>query len=153
MNNQNAQNIIVKDADIRWFNFSGRSGQYNPAGKRTFALFIGEDLAEELLADGWNVRKREREGSDVVEYYLNVEVNFDYYKPPIVKLIQGKRGMVLDESNIKLLDTVSFVRADVVIRPRYWEVNGKQGIKAYLHTLRFEAEEDYFADEDEDIIF
>lgn len=154
MNNEETNNIIVEHADIRWLNFSGREGKFNPAGKRNFALFMDEEMAKKLTEDGWNVRSRIFEDVDrPTEYYISVEVNYDYYRPPRVTLIQGKKGIILDEANVGILDTVAIQNADVVIRPRYWEVNGKSGIKAYLHTLRIEAEEEYFAEKDDDIIF
>ena len=155
--NTNANKIVIKDADIRWKNFSGRESKFNPAGKRNFALFLDAndpDFIDDLVADGWNVRTREYDNPDRPnEYYISVEVNFDYFQPPVVKMIQGTRGLVLDETTVGRLDSTLITKADVVIRPRHWEVNGKTGVKAYLHTLRAEVEEDYFADMDEDIIF
>ena len=157
MTNRNDGKLVIENADIRWKNFTGRESKFNPAGKRTFALFLDPedlDLIDDLVADGWNVRKREFEDTDrPIEYYITIEVNFDYYQPPIVKMIQGHHGLVLDENTVGRLDSTLITKADVVIRPRHWEVNGKTGVKAYLHTLRAVVEEDYFADQDEDIIF
>ena len=63
-------NINISDARIGFRNFSGKEGQYNPAGNRNFIVFLENiDDAKNLEAEGWNVRwlkPRDREDEEQI---------------------------------------------------------------------------------------
>lgn len=153
---KNYENIIIEDAKLGFLNFSGRETRFNKEGNRNFVIFVDKDTADSLAEQGWAIKVRPpRDENGEEQYYLPVAVNFNFHQPPKVKMITGKKGMVLTEGTVGELDFAHILKADVVVRPRYWtdDRTGEDRIKAYLHTLRVEVEPDYFADEDEDIIY
>lgn len=139
--------LTIRDAKICSKNFSGKPDQYNPNGFRHFTVVLDEDQGEELMDQGWNVKRKEgREPGDPDRYFLKVAVRFDKV-PPTVKLVTSKNITQLDEDTVGQLDTAIIAKTDLALSKRYWEVNGRSGYKAYLKTGYFTIEEDEFADE------
>lgn len=138
------KNISIENAVIRFRNFSGKETRYNPAGRRSFCVFLDDVVAHELLADGWNIRwLTPRDPEDTKQAYLQVFVSYKNYPPKIV-LITNKNKVMIGESDISGLDWYDIKAADIIIRPYNWEVNGKEGTKAYLKTMYITIEEDQF---------
>lgn len=139
------KNIVAEGARIGFKNFSGKEGQYNPAGRRNFCWFIDdENLANTLIDDGWNVRfLKPREDNEKPQPYLQVAVEFNNF-PPKIMMITSRGKSKIDESEVNILDWAEITNVDLIIRPYNWEVNGKSGTKAYLKALYVTIEEDEF---------
>lgn len=147
--------VKIENAQLIFRNFSGKEGQYNRAGDRNFAVILDRDVADQMIADGWNVRLlAAREEGEEDTPYIQVTARFDI-RPPRITMITSTARTVLDESTVEVLDYADIALADLIIRSHSWEVNGKTGIKAYLQTMFITIEEDelerkYAVHEDDD---
>ena len=141
--------LQIDDARIIYRNFSGEGSKFNREGDRNFSLIIpDQELADKLVAQGWNVKIRDpREEGDDPFIHLPVKVKFND-RGPNVYLQSGGRRVKLDEESISCLDNVDIVNVDMDIRPYDWEVNGKTGRTAYLHSMCITQEVDRFASDD-----
>lgn len=139
--------IIIEGARIKFKNFAGEARQYNPAGQRNFVLCLPDDLAQQLTAEGWNVKwKPGRHPEDPDEAQLVVKVKYnesgdDRSRDPIAYLIQGRRKIALDGRTVATLDRLAPLNIDLVVRPYVWDINGNVGITAYLDEIYYTAVE------------
>jgi|SRR5580765_1247389 hypothetical protein len=137
-----AKTFMVEDAPIIFRNFAGKEGQYNREGDRNFAVILPNEIAVQMLNDGWNVRYLEsREEGDEDTPYISVSVNFKN-RPPRVVLLTSTSRTQLDEDSVEILDWADIQTADLIARGYDWDVNGKTGTKAYLQSLFVTIEED-----------
>lgn len=138
------KNIVIENARIAFRNFSGKEGKYNPAGRRNFCVFLDPDVASDLLQDGWNVRWLEpRDPDDSKQAYLQVAVSYVNIPPKII-VITSQNKTILDESSVNILDWAEISNVDLIIRPYNWDVNGKNGVKAYIKSMYVTLSEDEF---------
>jgi hypothetical protein len=127
--------IVIEGARILFRNFAGEESLYNTKGRRNFAVCIPDDMANAMLADGWNIKwLTPREEGDLPQAIIKVTVRFGK-NPPRVMLVTSKGRTALDESTAQVLDFAQISNVDLIIRPYEWDINGKQGIAAYLKSI------------------
>lgn len=140
--------ITIRDANLprgQWRNFSGRETKFNPAGKRSFTVFLDPDIAQALKADGWNVKFMEaREADEEGQHHLSVAVSFEV-RPPTIVLITSRGRRNLTEDEVEFLDWFDYSKVDMIIRPYAWSVRGESGVKAYLKSIYCTVAEDELA--------
>lgn len=132
--------LIFEDARIMFRNFTGREGLYNAEGERNFCLVLDPQEAEELKAQGWNIKtlKPKEEGDEPLPY-VQVKVGYKIL-PPTIKTITSRGATIITEDLVGMLDYVEIAKVDLTIRPREWEPGR---IKAYLKTMYVTIQEDY----------
>lgn len=137
-------NITIEGARIVFRNFAGKEGNYNTAGKRNFCVLLDDELAKNLLNDGWNVKwLQPKEEGDEPQAYIQVAVSYGAVPPNIV-IVTSSGKQTLNEKTINILDWAEIANVDIIIRPYNWEMNGKTGVKAYVKTMYVTINEDEF---------
>lgn len=139
MSEKRLKSFTIYDAKVIFKNFSGEGSQYNRAGDRNFGVLLDDQLAEELAADGWNVKRLNPREDDPEQYrqpWLPVKVKFGLY-PPIVMLINSMGKKSLTEDTIGQLDGTIFQTCDLTIRPYQYPAFGGRpdGVAAYLKAI------------------
>ena len=140
--------LQVDDARITFKNFAGRGDRYNHEGDRNFALIIpNEDIANELIADGWNVKiKPPREDGDSAFIYMNIKLSYNGRGGIPAYLRSGDKIVELTEDTIGCLDNMDIMSVDLDIRPYDWtRPNGDSGRSAYLQSIHVTQAIDRFA--------
>lgn len=137
--------LLMEDARIIFRNFAGKEGMYNREGDRNFCILLDDKLANEMSADGWNIKTlKARESSDPAEPdqpYIMVSVGYKG-RPPKIVMITSKGRTDLGEDEIEVLDWVDIKNVDLIVRPYEWRVGDKTGIKAYLKSMFVTIDED-----------
>lgn len=130
-------NITFENARLVFTNFEGKGDNFNPKGVRNFCVLLDDDVANELKAQGYNVRYlAAREPGDADQAYMQVKVSYDNY-PPKVVLVSPSTGKqtILTEDTISILDWTEMANVDFMTSPYEWEINGKTGVKPYLKKM------------------
>lgn len=128
--------VRIDNARITFRNFAGAEGKFNPAGNRNFGVFLPDDVAKEMEADGWNIKWLDSYPDEPPQALINVSVAFGNYPANVVLVSDGKMTR-LDEHNVNLLDFAELAQVDLILRGYNWNVSGRSGIKAYLKTGYF----------------
>lgn len=137
-----AKTFMIEGAELIFMNFSGREGPFNREGDRDFSVVLDPTVAEQMLADGWNVKYlAAREEGEEDRPIISVTVSFKR-RPPKVVMITSSGKTRLTEDMVGTLDWAEIRNVDLIARAYEWEVNGKTGIKAYLQTMVVEVDED-----------
>ena len=141
--------LQMDDVVLCYRNFSGEGSKFNREGDRNFSIRIyDEAIADELTKDGWNVKvKPPRDEDEAPFMHLPVKIKFND-RGPNVYLQSGSRRVKLDEDSVSCLDDVEMESVSLDIRPYDWDVNGKQGRTAYLHSMLVTQRVDRFAAEE-----
>lgn len=148
--------FMIEGADLIFTNFSGEKSAFNSEGRIQFSIRLDKSTADQLSAEGWNVKVRPPRDEDEEELiYIGVDARFDIRPPRVVMLSNGGRTRTnLTQETIAILDSVDISNVDLIINGSFWDVNGKQGIKAYLKTMFVTINEDAlerkYAEYDED---
>ena len=150
----NVSNIKIEGGRLIFKNFQGKEDPpYNREGDRNFGVLLDDDLAEQLKADGWNVKYRPpRQDDDYQQPWLPVKVKYGMY-PPIIVLINSNGKLRLTEETVGQLDWTQIKNADMIIRPYSYpamlDKKGNEirpaGIAAYVKSLYVTVQEDDLA--------
>lgn len=148
-------NVVMEGVRLVFRNFQGKEGPYNSEGTKNFGVILPEEVAERMLADGWNVKRlkpseeEQEEGAEQGPPWLPVKIGYGKGRPPMVKMITSRGATNLDEDTIDQLDWVDIKvdeqgnpMVDLIVRPYHYEVRGATGISAYLQSLYVTIEED-----------
>ena len=152
MANRNAPDLLIEDCTIRWRNFTGVEKKYNRPGDRNFhAVLDREDLLElvpQLEEDGWNLTFDNRNPEDQEEGWeprhpsIECAVRYDKGKPPKIVTITSAGPTELKEATVESLDWADIAKIDLIIHPSWYDVNGREGLKAYVKTMFVTINED-----------
>lgn len=143
--------VLIEDARIVFKNFKGEEGPFNREGDRNFAVLLDDALADELKADGWNVkylkvREENAAEGETPQAYVQVSVGYKN-KPPNITLITSKNRTHLGEDEVEMLDWADIAHIDLIFQPYNWVVQEgtdreARGVKAYLKTMFVTIHED-----------
>lgn len=135
--------LQINDARIIYRNLRGEGSKFNREGDRNFAVAIpNQELADELIDRGWNVKIKERIDEEPFRY-LPVKVKFND-RGPHVYLVSGNAHRELSEDMVSIVDEIDIRQVNLDVRPYDWEVNGKTGRTAYLQSMEVIQEIDRF---------
>jgi hypothetical protein len=141
--------VLIEDAKLIFRNFTGKESEYNRAGSRNFGVILPEELAQQMLRDGWNVKRlRPREDDENPEGTPWISVQLGYNgRPPAVVVINSRGRENYGEAEVETLDWYDIKTADVKFRPYNWVVREgtpkeDRGVKAYLEKLFVTINED-----------
>lgn len=138
------EQVSIENAQLIFRNFAGVEGKYNHAGDRNFCVLIDDDIAKELSDRGYTVKYlKPREEGDKEQAYIKIKVSYRF-TPPNVYLVSSNGKTRLTEENIDMADWITIKNADLIFNGSPYDVNGKQGLSAYLKTLYIVIEEDEF---------
>src|SRR4051794_36554150 len=137
--------VLMEGVRLIFRNLTGKEGQYNREGDRNFGVILPDDVAEQMLADGWNVKylqPREDTEEETPTPWLPVKVGYGKGRPPKIMLVTDRGRTALDESTVETLDWAEITNVDLIVRPYNYEVNGRTGISAYVQSMYVTIEED-----------
>lgn len=150
-----AGKITFKDAKLIWRNFRGEASDFNAPGARNFAVLIeDEELAKQLIEDGWNLKKLKGNDEDALPAWaLKVKVKYGI-RPPKVYLVTYPKGKMkktmLDEETISTLDWAEPQKVDLIVSAYEWTAHGNKGTAAYLDVMYYTPIADELADDYEE---
>lgn len=129
-------------------NFSGTKFGGN-GGSKAFCVSISEELADKLVADGWNVKQTKPDEEGNVKPFLSIYVSFNpagttpekkKFRDPIAWLMSENETLKLDDVSIVGLDEEKITYAKLDIKPVWGKKVGKW--QAYLAVGYFFVEMD-----------
>lgn len=128
--------ITIEGARILFRNLSGEAGRYNPKGNRNFCVLLGEDNAQDMISDGWNVKYlKARDEGDPDQPYIQVSVNYNSNTPPRIVMITSGGKTLLNEETVGILDWAEILNVDLILNAYHWNVNGQSGVKGYVKSM------------------
>lgn len=133
---QQLANVTIENAQLRFLNFRGEEDKFNAKGNRNFAVLLPEDVAGQMMEDGWNVKQfKDSPDGEPGAYYIQVSVRYDAGRPPKIVLITSGNRSYLDEQTVEMLDYADISNVDLVLNPYSWSAPTGSGVKAYLKTM------------------
>jgi hypothetical protein len=130
--------LVLEDVTILFPNFAGEKRKFNDAGKRNFCIALPEDLAEEMAADGWKIKRLQpRDEDEIGTAFLKINVNYHGRVKPKASVVTMSKGIrtPLEEEDIELFDWAEFSTVDIIINPYDWDNSGVPTRTAYLANI------------------
>lgn len=140
--------VLMEDAPLLFLNFTGRPGTFNQEGDRNFCVIIDEEIAQDMLEDGWNIKQLKDRDDEPGDHYLGISVKYrnrfgEPIRPPKVVVLASKgRREELTEDNIDILDHLDIAKVDLIVNGRVRDEDGQQKIKGYLKSIFVTLNED-----------
>lgn len=138
-------NLSVENAVIIWPNLEGRPTEFNAkGGKRTFALVLNAEIANDLADEGWNIKTRDgKEEGEEPLIFTEIVVNMDSKYPPKIFLITSWNGETsanqLRDDMVGEIDDIiisgNCERSDLIVHPYEHNRDPKNRVKGYLDKL------------------
>lgn len=134
---------MLEGVELVFRNFGGKQGKYNRAGDRNFCAIVSDEIAEEMVKDGWRIKYLEpRSEEDERRAYFKVKVNYDSEWPPQIVMITERGKTTLDAESVGNLDYADITNVDLVINP--YQFDADSPLTAYLSRAYVTIEEDEF---------
>ena len=138
--------LRIENTNLIFRNFSGRPSEYNKNGDKGTGVIIPEEMVNELVDKGWNVKERpSRDGQESPLYYMNAKCRFDNI-PPKIYMCTSHKKVKLDEETVDQIDYSEISSIDIEISPYDYTVRGESGRSAYIKTMYVNVIEDAFAE-------
>lgn len=141
----NAKQTTLYDMAIKFRNFAGRPTKFDKVGgKRSFALILSPELADALVADGWNVNipVPKEEGYPPIPI-LNVKVNLTSNFPPELWIVREDTKTKLNEDSVSSLDYAEIESVDITFSPHEFQrKDGSYAANAYLTKMYIKIKKD-----------
>lgn len=142
----------VPGSDIWWRNMQGAATKVTPAGKRSFAIAISDELAQALSDEGWTcISFMPRDKNDPESPILprfKINMNFNSPMPPKIYIASsdGTRRTLVDEAYLDAqnIDSRGIEWCDIAVNPYNWSVRGDVGCSAYLSEITIKLQEGAF---------
>lgn len=142
----------VPGSDLWWRNMQGAATDFTPAGNRSFAIAIDDELADELEAEGWTcITRKPRDKNDPDSPLLarfKIKMNFGGPTPPRIYIASsdGTRRTMVDESYLddQNIDKRGIEWCDIAVNPYNRTVNGKDWCSGYLSEITIKLKEGAF---------
>ena len=137
----NVQQLTLENVRISFPNFGGKVTDKNKNGSREYNVLLDPEVGFELAQQGWNVKKLPTEEEPNNCPYLPITLSNGPIVQPWIKivLVNNGHGIIVqpdDAEQLALMDGVTTAaRANVILSPYHWTVNGNSGIKAYTNKL------------------
>lgn len=142
--------LKLEGVKLTWLDFKGQ-GKYNKTHAREFHVILDREMAEELEAQGYNIRwpKPFETDEELPEGFedrrlptMKVTLSRTPNVSRLVRIYTVEEGYKyrVDTRNNNELDDLDdlgpdILYADIVINPYHWEIDGRKGISAYVASL------------------
>jgi hypothetical protein len=135
--------VTLEGVRLVFKNFSGEERRYNAEGKRNFCVILPQNVAEDMDADGWNIKTlTSRDEDEQDASFIKVNVNYNSGRPPRVVVLAGRNRTTLTEETVGSLDWAEITNVDLTISPFVREDNGEVSVTAYLKTMYVTIDQD-----------
>lgn len=140
--------VLMENAEPIFLNFEGRPGPFNEAGQRSFCVLLDPEVAQDMRADGWNIKQSKEYEGEEGDYYVQVNCKFrDRYgnelRPPKLQILTSRGATRLTEDQAYMLDKVDIAKVDLIFNGKVRQEDGQQKIVAYLQSYFCHINEDY----------